>query len=160
VKQAVACGRLREGPQGSMWAAHSDSAGAHTGWEERGPEWRGFATAGAKKLFRFGPAGSERICITEAAIDAMSLAAIEGVRPDTLYVSTGGGWSPATDEVIRDLAKRANVWLVAATDNNRQGDVYADRVRAIAAEASARYARLRPRADDWNEDLKALTATS
>jgi len=160
VKQAVACDRLREGPQGSMWAAHSDSAGALTGWEERGPEWRGFATAGAKELFRFGPAGSERICITEAAIDAMSLAAIEGLRPDTLYVSTGGGWSPATDEAIRGLAKRANAWFVAATDNNRQGDVYADRVRAIAAEASARYARSRPRADDWNEDLKALTATS
>ena len=34
----------------------------------------------------------------------MSLAAIEGQRPDTLYVSTGGGWSPATDEAIRDLA--------------------------------------------------------
>ncbi len=160
VKQAVACGRLREGPQGSMWAAHSDSAGVLTGWEERGPEWRGFATDGAKKLFRFGPAGSERVCITEAAIDALSLAAIESLRPDTLYVSTGGGWSPATDEAIRDLAKRANAWLVAATDNNRQGDVYADRVRAIAAEASARHARSRPRADDWNEDLKALTATS
>ncbi|MBN8993479.1 MAG: DUF3991 and TOPRIM domain-containing protein [Rhizobiales bacterium] len=156
VMQAVACDRLREGPQGSMWAAHRDSAGALTGWEERGPEWRGFATGGAKRLFRFGPAGSERICITEAAIDAMSLAAIEGRRPDTLYVSTGGGWSPATDEAIRDLAKRANAWLVAATDNNRQGDVYADRVRAIAAQASARYARLRPGAVDWNEDLKAL----
>ncbi len=160
LKQAVACDRLREGPQGSMWAAHSDSGGALTGWEERGPEWRGFATDGAKKLFRLGPAGSERICITEAAIDAMSLAAIEDLRPDTLYVSTGGGWSPATDEAIRGLAQRGDAWLVAATDNNRQGDVYADRVRAIAAEASARYARLRPRADDWNEDLKALTATS
>ena len=156
LKQVVACDRLREGPQGSMWAAHSDSAGALTGWEERGPEWRGFATAGAKELFRFGPAGSERICITEAAIDAMSVAAIEDLRPDTLYVSTGGGWSPATDAAIRGLAKRPNVRLVAATDNNRQGDVYADRVRAIAAEASAGYARSRPRAGDWNEDLKTL----
>ena len=155
LKQVVACDRLREGPQGSMWAAHSDSGGALTGWEERGPEWRGFATAGAKELFRFGPAGSERICITEAAIDAMSLAAIEVLRPDTLYVSTGGGWSPATDAAIRGLAERPNVRLVAATDNNRQGDVYADRVRAIAAEASAGYARSRPRAGDWNEDLKA-----
>lgn len=156
VKQAVACDRLCEGPQGSMWAAHRDSAGALTGWEERGPEWRGFATGGAKELFRFGPAGSERICITEAAIDAMSLAAIEDLRPDTLYVSTGGGWSPATDAAIRGLANRPNVRLVAATDNNRQGDVYADRVRAIAAEASAGYARSRPRTGDWNEDLKAL----
>lgn len=156
LKQVVACDRLREGPQGSMWAAHSDSAGAITGWEERGPEWRGFATAGAKELFRFGPAASERICITEAAIDAMSLAAIEDLRPDTLYVSTGGGWSPATDAAICGLAKRPNVRLVAATDNNRQGDVYAARVCVIAAEASAQYARSRPCAGDWNEDLKTL----
>jgi hypothetical protein len=138
---------------------HSDSAGAITGWEERGPQWRGFATEGAKELFRFGPPEPERICITEAAIDAMSLAAIDVRRSDTLYISTGGGWSPATDHAIRNLAKRAKVCLVAATDNNRQGDVYADRVRAIAGEASAEYARLRPRTDDWNEDLKALTAT-
>lgn len=160
VKQAVACDRLREGPKGSMWAAHNDSAGALTGWEERGPAWRGFASDGAKELFRFRPARSERICITEAAIDAMSLAAIENQRSDTLYVSTGGGWSSATDEAIRSLAKRNNARLVAATDNNRQGDVYADRVRAIAAEARAEYARSRPRAGDWNEDLKALMATS
>ncbi|PPQ14472.1 hypothetical protein CV770_36820, partial [Bradyrhizobium sp. AC87j1] len=155
LKQAVACDQLREGPQGSMWAAHSDSTGAVTGWEERGPAWRGFATDGAKELFRFGSKQAERICITEAAIDAMSLAAIEVLRTDTLYVSTGGGWSPATDVAMRGLAKRANAHLVAATDNNRQGDIYADRVRAIAAEASALYARLRPRAGDWNEDLRA-----
>ena len=30
-------------------------------------------------------------CITEAAIDAMTPAAIEVLRTDTLYVSTGGG---------------------------------------------------------------------
>ncbi|TAI60028.1 DUF3991 and toprim domain-containing protein [Bradyrhizobium sp. Leo170] len=154
VKRAVAGDRLREGPQGSMWAAHSNSAGALTGWEERGPAWRGFSTEGAKELFRFGSEEPERICITEAALDAMSLAAIEVLRDDTLYVSTGGGWSPATDEAIRRLAKRA-AYLVAATDNNRQGDIYADRVRAIAADASAPYARLRPCAGDWNEDLRA-----
>ncbi|WP_370103625.1 DUF3991 and toprim domain-containing protein [Bradyrhizobium yuanmingense] len=154
VMHAVASDLLREGPQGSMWAAHSDSAGAITGWEERGPAWQGFATDGGKELFRFGLQDAERICITEAAIDAMSLAAIEVARADTLYVSTGGGWSPATDVAMRRLAKRANAWLVAATDNNRQGDIYADRVRAIAADASARYDRLRPCAGDWNEDLR------
>jgi hypothetical protein len=158
VAQAIAGNQLREGPHGSMWAAHRDSNGALTGWEERGPQWRGFATDGAKELFRLGGAASERICITEAAIDAMSLAAIEVLRPDTLYVSTGGGWSPATDEAIRLLAKRATVRLVAATDNNRQGEVYAERIRAIAAEVRAQYARSRPRAVDWNEDLKELLA--
>jgi hypothetical protein len=147
---------LREGPHGSMWAAHRRTGGALLGWEERGSKWRGFATGGTKELFLLGPSAAPRICITEAAIDAMSLAAIEVVRPDTLYVSTGGGWSPATDEAIRNLARRANARLVAATDNNRQGDVYADRIRDVAAEASAHYARSRPRAGDWNEDLKVL----
>lgn len=156
IAAAIAQGRLREGPQGSMWAAHDDPAGRVIGWEERGPRWRGFATDGTKELFRFGPIGSQRICITEAAIDAMSLAAIEVLRDDTLYVSTGGGWSPATDEAIRGLAGRVNARLVAATDNNRQGDVYADRIRAIASEATALYARSRPRAGDWNDDLKVL----
>lgn len=156
IADAVAQDLLREGPQGSMWAAHSNAAGRIIGWEERGPHWRGFATGGTKELFRLGPLRSDRICITEAAIDAMSLAVIEVLRPDTLYVSTGGGWAPATDSAIREIAARTGALLVAATDNNRQGEVYADRVRAIAAETSAPYARARPRAGDWNEDLKNL----
>ncbi len=32
----------------------------------------------------------------EAPIDALSLAAIEQVRPDTIYVATGGGMGPGT----------------------------------------------------------------
>lgn len=149
---------LREGPHGSMWAAHRDDDGALLGWEERGSQWRGFATGGAKELFRLGPSAAARACVTEAAIDAMSLAAIQVLRPDTLYVSTGGGWSPASEEAIRRLAERPGARIVAATDNNRQGDVYADRIRLIAAEAGAVYARSRPRAGDWNEDLKELLA--
>ena len=76
---------LREGPHGSMWAAHKDASGAVIGWEQRGADWRGFAAGGAKELFRFGTADPERVCVTEAAIDAMSLAAIEGLRRATLY---------------------------------------------------------------------------
>ncbi|MEP9370110.1 DUF3991 and toprim domain-containing protein [Xanthobacter sp. VNH20] len=153
---AVGQGTLREGPRGSMWAAHGNDDGALLGWEERGPEWRGFATGGAKELFRLGPSAAPRICITEAAIDAMSLAAIQVLRPDTLYVSTGGGWSPASEEAIRRLASRRNTRLVGATDNNRQGEVYAERIRQIADETGASYARARPRAGDWNEDLLVL----
>ena len=151
----VAHGRLREGPHGSMWAAHTDSGDTVTGWEERGPSWRGFATGGAKELFRLGASDCTRVCVTEAAVDAMSLAALEQLRDDTLYVSTGGGWAPATEEAIRVLARRANVLLVAATDNNRQGEVYAGRILCIAEETGSRFARSRPRADDWNEDLSA-----
>ncbi|MBZ9772329.1 DUF3991 and TOPRIM domain-containing protein [Mesorhizobium sp. CO1-1-8] len=152
---AIAANLLREGPHGSMWAAHSDADGALTGWEERGPDWRGFATGGAKLLFRLGPRDAPRTCVTEAAIDAMSLAALEGFRPDTLYLSTGGGWSPATAAALLAVAARSGVHLVAATDNNTQGDTYAGRLFALAAECGCDAERLRPLTDDWNADLKA-----
>lgn len=147
---------LREGPHGSMWARHENAAGAVIGWEERGPEWRGFATGGAKELFRFGAADALRACVTEAAIDAMSLAAIEKMRADTLYLSTGGGWSPATAVAIGRLAVRPGTMLVAATDNNTQGEVYAERLEAIAAEAACGFERPRPLAEDWNEELRMM----
>ncbi len=156
IHAATAADLLREGPRGSMWAAHSDASGTITGWEERGPDWRGFATGGAKLLFRFGPGDASRICVTEAAIDAMSLAALEGMRNDTLYLSTGGGWSPATTTALSAVAARPGGRLVAATDNNSQGDAYAGRLVALAAEAGCDAERLRPLADDWNADLKNL----
>jgi len=138
-----------------MWAAHVDSNGQVVGWEERGPEWRGFSTGGSKVLFRIGPSDATRLCVTEAAIDAMSLAAIEGPREGTLYLSTGGGWSPATDAALRKLVSRQDLTLVAATDANSQGDAYADRLRALAEASGGDWQRLRPSADDWNELLKA-----
>lgn len=156
IQAAVDQDLLREGPHGSMWAAHTDEAGAVVGWEERGPDWRGFSTGGSKVLFRLGASHAIRPCVTEAAIDAMSLAAIEGLRQDSLYLSTGGGWSPATEAAIRVLAARPNAVLVAATDSNRQGDVFGNRLRAIADDIRCGYERLRPECDDWNKDLKVV----
>lgn len=153
LRQTIAEDAVREGPQGSMWAGHRDEAGRITGWEERGPDWRGFASGGAKILFRLGPADATRLCVTEAAIDAMSLASIECLRPGTAYLSTGGGWSPATDAALRALAARSDVLLVAATDANAQGERYADRLRAIADDVGCNWQRLRPPAEDWNACL-------
>jgi len=43
-------------------------------------------------LCRLAPGAAEitRLVIAEAPIDALSLAAIEGLRPDSLYIATGG----------------------------------------------------------------------
>lgn len=157
ISAAIEADVLREGPYGSMWAKHVDEAGAVIGWEERGPEWRGFSTGGAKALFRFGMNDARRICVTEAAIDALSLAAIEQIRPDTLYVSTGGGWSPTTASSLETLACGEGAWLVAATDNNVQGEVFADRLRQMADSARCNFSRLRPKAEDWNDELRGRT---
>jgi Protein of unknown function (DUF3991)/Toprim-like len=158
--RAIAQDCIREGPYCSVWAAHKDAAGTVTGWEERGPQWRGFATGGSKRLFQFGGINSKQLCVTEAAIDALSLAAIEAAQSanfsETLYVSTGGGWSPNTDALLRNYAQTPRLHLIAATDRNRQGERYAERLRLIAEEVGCRFSRLLPDNEDWNEDLKAL----
>jgi len=154
LRQAIRQNLLREGPSDSMWAAHTDDTGTVTGWEERGPDWRGFSSGGTKVLFRFGPAAGLRICVTEAAIDALSLAAIEGLRDGTIYLSTGGGWSPNTETSLRHLLRQPSAQLIAATDANSQGETFADRLRALTDELDRDWLRLRPTADDWNEVLK------
>lgn len=155
IREAVRSDILREGPYGSMWGAHVNDDGVVTGWEERGPNWRGFSTGGSKILFRLGSLGATRLCVTEAAIDAMSLAAFEGLREGSLYLSTGGGWSPMTDAAVRKLAARPGVVLVAATDANSQGETFAGRLCAIADEVGCNWLRLKPPAEDWNDALKA-----
>ena len=155
IREAIERDVLREGPYGSMWAAHVSDDGAVTGWEERGPDWRGFSTGGSKVLFRLGSSDAARLCVTEAAIDAMSLAAFEGLREGSLYLSTGGGWSPATDSGVRRLAARPGAVLVAATDANSQGGTFASRLRDIADEVGCDWLRLTPPAEDWNDALKA-----
>lgn len=155
IREAIHSDVLREGPYGSMWAAHVNDDGVVTGWEERGPDWRGFSTGGSKILFRLGSPVATRLCVTEAAIDAMSLAAFEGLRQGSLYLSTGGGWSPATESAVRRSAARPGAVLVAATDSNSQGETFAGRLRTIAEEVACDWLRLKPPAEDWNEALKA-----
>lgn len=154
LSSAIAAGRLREGPKGSMWAAHTSTGGQVVGWEERGPSWRGFASGGSKTLFTLGDDEALRVCIVEAAIDAMSLAALEAGRADTQYASTGGGWSPSTADRIVELASRPGARLVAAFDGNDQGDAFAMRLREIAVTTGAHYVRLWPEAEDWNDQLR------
>lgn len=144
---------IRQGPSASAWFAHQDDAGTIRGWEERGPAWRGFSSGGAKSLFRFGNPAGVRLCVTEAAIDALSLSALERSRADTLYVSTAGGWSPATEAAVILLAGHLDL-LVAATDRNSQGEAYADRLRQISTGQDCGFQRLRPNASDWNEELQ------
>jgi hypothetical protein len=83
----------------------------------------------------------------------MSLAAIEEMRADSLYLSTGGGWAPATEAAIRALAARPGPQLVAATDNNARGDLCP--VEAHRCGDGLRLAESScPLGDDWNADLR------
>jgi hypothetical protein len=156
---------IREGPRGSAWFAHRDGAGLLTGIEMRGPDWRNFSAGGDKTLFRLpgGLGRLTRIAVCEAAIDALSLAAIESARRDTLYVATAGGMGPATiaalQQLLQNLATDPAGILIAATDADTAGRRYAARLRQMAAEAAVRFNAILPPdgLNDWNNALRAMT---
>jgi len=158
---------LREGPYGSAWFAHRDGAGEVVGIEMRGPDYRGFSVDGGKTLFRLpgrllsSTVPVTRLAVCEAPIDAMSLAGIEGLRADTLYVATAGGMGPETvaalQALLRDLAVQPDAVLVQATDADAPGERYAAKLAALAAEAGVRSGRILPFGgrNDWNDVAQA-----
>ena len=151
---------VRDGAYGSAWFAHRDG-GQVTHVEIRGPQFKGSLRGGDKTLFRFraGKSQVSRLVITEAPIDALSVAAREGIRPDTLYAATGGGMGPRTIEALNAacaaLKSIPGAVVESAVDANRAGDGYAQRHAEIAREAGLPFVRMRPPEGlDWNEVLK------
>jgi hypothetical protein len=149
---------VRLGAYGSAWFAHRwNSIVSHV--ETRSRTYKGSLRGGRKTLFQFGEANDafRRVVVLEAPIDALSLAAIERVRADTLYVATGGGMGPGTLEALRITLTRVHEvagLLVSATDANLGGDRYAERHAALATEAAVAFERLRPpEGQDWNDIL-------
>ncbi|MBS1017096.1 DUF3991 and TOPRIM domain-containing protein [Acetobacter persici] len=154
IERAVSLGILAEGPYGTMWAAHLNK-GIVGGWEMRGEKMKSaFCRGGTKSLLQFSwgdTARCTRLAVTEAAIDAFSLAALEGRRVDTIYASTGGGMAPHTIQALQGLCMGLNV--VVATDANAPGDRYANMIQPWCRK---NYERLRPVGyDDWNDCLRA-----
>ena len=167
LRAAIACDAIREGGYGTTWFAHRDHHGRLTGFEMRGPDYRGFARGGEKTLFRLpGWPTSKRVqprrlAVAEASIDALSLAAIERLAGDTLYVATTGGMGPLTVQALAqqlaDMAALSGAVLVAATDNDAAGERYAAMLAEQAQDAGIAYERLLPPdgLNDWNDVLVA-----
>ena len=133
--------------------------------EIRGPDFKGSLRGGTKTLFRLGRAGEGvcRLAVTEAPIDAMSLAAIEGLRRDTLYVATGGGMGPGTIQALETelqaIAQSPTALLASGADANRAGEAYARQHADLALAAKVRFERLCPTGgDDWNDVLRGRVA--
>ena len=166
LRAAVRADAVREGPYGSAWFAHRDDGGSVTHIEIRGPDFKGSVRGGRKTLFRLeGGRRPARLAVTEAPIDALSLAALEDLRTDTLYAATGGGMGPGTIEALaRELSAIAalpDALMHSATDANAAGEHYAARHAELAAAAGVAFARLTPTAgSDWNDVLVQQAGTA
>ena len=101
----------------------------------RGPTYRGSLKGGAKALFCLHASGlpRPRLLLAEAAIDTLSIAAIENLREDALYGATGGGMGPGTIAALEALLGRIAVLpgalFCSATDANGAGDRFAERLQ-------------------------------
>jgi len=157
---------VREGYRGSAWFAHR-AGDVVTHIEARGHSFRGSLTDGRKTLFRFDREGQgcHRLVITEAPIDALSIAAIEGEAFGTVYVATGGGMGPGTiaaiEAMLTTIAITPNAVLLSATDANAAGERYAVCHAELAVVAGVRCERLRPmghrlerRPQAWEGNMK------
>jgi hypothetical protein len=167
IEAASAAGVLREGPASSAWFAHLNGAGSVAHVDIRGPSYKGSLTGGAKSLFCLHPSGPlrPRLVLAEAAIDALSIAAFEGLREDTLYSATGGGMGPGTiaalEALLGHIAMLPGALFRSATDANGAGDRFAERHRALAEQFAVPFERLRPPSDsgDWNDFLGGRSET-
>ena len=155
---------VRDGAYGGAWFAHRQG-GVVSHVEIRSRDFKGSLRGGTKTLFRLGRGGDGvcRLAVTEAPIDAMSLAAIEGLRRDTLYVATGGGMGPGTVQALeaelKGIAQFPAALLTSAADANRAGEAFARQHADLAAAAKVRFERLCPTGgDDWNDVLRGRVA--
>ena len=165
ITMACVTGMLRQGPHGSAWFAHLDSASEVTHVDSRGPSYKGSLTGGSKSLFRFPPSrwahALRRLVLAEAAIDTLSVAALEDLPTDTIYAATGGGMGPGTiaalEALLTAMAMLPGALFCSATDANGPGDRFAEQHRALAEKFSVPFARLRPPIEggDWNDVLRA-----
>ena len=126
-----------------------------TGWEMRGPSYKGFSRGGTKSVFWIGqPSSADRVAVTESAVDALSLATLEDWPAGTVYASVGGGFGPLTMEALQALLQ-PHAALVGATDLGAAGDALAARLCRLAEQCGTRFQRMRPGLKDWNEQLVA-----
>ncbi|NPD70271.1 DUF3991 domain-containing protein (plasmid) [Lichenicola cladoniae] len=161
IQAAIRQDVLREGYFGTALFSHRDDNGVLTNFEMRGPTYRGCPRGGDKTLFRLRAAETtiNRLVVTEAAIDALSFASLDHMRPGTLYLSTAGGIGPravtALEALLRDLATVPNGKLVIGTDLGEGGDRFAAVLATMADTAGVWSGRILPfdGAKDWNAVL-------
>lgn len=144
--------RIRIDERGNVVFRHDDLHHV-TGWEVKNRNhFTGFAGGGGKALFgvKVGYPQKEQaplIVVAESAIDVMSYYQLHPAPG--FYLSFGGNMSPEQPALLEYVLNRyPAARIIAATDNDREGEKYAEMIHSIRPDAT----RDSPiDAKDWNE---------
>lgn len=152
------CEKVRIDDRGNLAFIHINRDGI-SGFELKNHDFTGFSKAGAKGLFASTCyAEDHRLVFSEAAIDCLSYATLEGMHR-TRFVSLSGQPSPEQLELARAaMVKLPSGEIVLAFDNDEGGDKLVERFTAMFGEIgreglSLRVHRPETRGRDWNEEL-------
>ena len=134
-----------------------------TGFEIGPPDGpRRFATGGTRSLFavRTGSAGDlEALVVTESAVDALSLAQIDGCPAGHVFLSTAGAPSRSQREQIGLAASvLPNVrTVILAQDGDEAGERQAETLRErLKVPSHVTFERRQPPENaDWNDVVNA-----
>lgn len=152
---------IRTDRRGNALFAHHGADGL-CGFEIKNQGFTGFATGGAKALFRSAPhQDTNQLVVFETAIDLLSYAALFGIE-GAIMVSTAGQVSSAQRSLLIAEAQRlpTTCKIILATDNDEGGLRMASSHREIFIAAGIEPARIVSRhppkpGQDWNDALRS-----
>ncbi|MEZ6137003.1 MAG: DUF3991 and TOPRIM domain-containing protein [Pirellulaceae bacterium] len=149
--------RIRSDQRGNAIFPHFSNEGL-CGFEVKNRGWTGFSPGGVKGCWITRPHPEDQeLLIFETAIDALSLASLEGTR-HRRFISTAGQVSPLQLDLLRSAVKKmppqSNILL--CMDNDDGGDQLMAALRNALAPYSQRITEYRPpqRGQDWNDVLR------
>jgi hypothetical protein len=148
--------RVLQDGHGNACFPHRDPTGV-SGWESKNKGFTGFSEGGNKSLFlaRLDDAPVTRIVVAEAAIDLLSWSQFKHAQ-GTVYVSTGGSFSPEQMEQLRAaFARNPGAEIVLAQDGDSGGDRMAAQVRELAPPGATVTRDRPPQGLDWNDVLRS-----
>ncbi len=135
---------------------HYNSSGV-CGWEIRNNNFKSFATDGEVTVwFSKNIHQSNRLVVTESAIDALSYFQIFGSDGDkTAFISVAGTLTKKHIEIFKKMKEKNDnlMFLTSATDNDKSGNLYAE---MLERELTGIFVveRVSPQGKkDWNELL-------
>jgi len=125
------------------------------GWEAKNWNFTGCPRGSDKGIWASNRLKTdESLVITESGIDCLSYYALKK-NNKAWYISTGGGWSQTTKEMLLFAVKiHSGDKIILAFDNDKAGEGYREDAKLLLKNLGKEIVNDVPVSKDWNDDLR------